>query len=261
MSVVRLDDVVVDYRIRLPSGERGHRRALDGVSFEVSRGESFGLVGESGSGKTTAANVIMGLAPVTSGELFLNDVRVPPKRPASLARTVQMVFQDPASSLNPRRKVRSMLSELIAFHRLAPKSGIPARLSELMDVVGLPQAVLDALPHELSGGQRQRVAIARALAVEPELLIADEAVSALDVSAQAKVINLLADLRDEFGLTLIFISHDLAVVRALCDRAAVMHDGHIVECAPIAELFDDPKAAYTRELIAAIPGIDDGSLT
>lgn len=256
MSAIRLQDVVVEYAVRGPLGARPEmRRALDGVSVQIERGESFGLVGESGCGKSTTANVLMGIAPVTSGAVLFDDEPVPARRTPALRRHIQMVFQDPASSLNPRRRVRAMLSELIAHHRLVPSGGMDARLRELMDMVGLPASVLGALPGNLSGGQRQRIAIARALAVEPKVLIADEAVSALDVSAQAKVINLLADLRDELGLTLLFISHDLAVVRALCTRAMVMRAGAVVETADIDTLFTAPREDYTRRLLAAVPDL------
>jgi len=254
MTSVNLEDVVVEYPVHRRAGQAPEvRRALDGVSIRIQPGESFGLVGESGSGKSTTANVIMGLAPVSSGVLSIDGQEVAEFRTPEFRRRVQMVFQDPASSLNPRRRVRSVLRELLSHHKLVPTRLIESRLTELMDMVGLPVSVLDALPGNLSGGQRQRVAIARALAVEPRILIADEAVSALDVSAQAKVINLLADLRDELGLTLIFISHDLAVVRALCDRAAVMYAGQVVECADTETLFTAPQAEYTRRLLNAIP--------
>lgn len=254
MNVLALKDIVVEFPVSA-GGRREVRRALDGVSLEVRKGESFGIVGESGSGKTTVANVVLGLVTQTSGTLHIEDVLVPLKRTPQLQRKVQMVFQDPASSLNPRRRVGSILNELLKAHRLVSASGATERMEELMGLVGLPANVLNAFPRELSGGQRQRVAIARALAVEPEILVADEAVSALDVSAQAKVINLLADLRDEFGLTLIFISHDLAVVRTLCDRVAVMNAGRIVETGDIKGIFTDPKAEYTQQLISAIPGL------
>ena len=254
MSAVELRGLVVEYEIaRTARSPRTTRRAVDEVSFTVETGESFGLVGESGCGKSTTANAIMGLAPITAGELRIHDAVVPTNRPVELARQVQMVFQDPASSLNPRRRVRSMLSELIRFHRLASASALEMRLVELMEMVGLPRTVLDSLPGDLSGGQRQRIAIARALAVEPRVLIADEAVSALDVSAQAKVINLLADLRDQLNLTLIFISHDLAVVRTLCDRAAVMSEGRIVEIGDTEQLFTAPREEFTARLVAAAP--------
>ncbi|WP_223622420.1 ATP-binding cassette domain-containing protein [Microbacterium sp. EST19A] len=257
MSAVTLRDVVVEYPVHGAPGTKPQlRRALDGISLQVRSGESFGLVGESGCGKSTTANVMLGLAPLAAGEMLFDDVPAPARRPPALRRHIQMVFQDPASSLNPRRRVRSMLSELITHHRLATSSSMDARLRELMEMVGLPDSVLSALPGNLSGGQRQRVAIARALAVEPKILVADEAVSALDVSAQAKVINLLADLRDDLGLTLVFISHDLAVVRALCDRAAVMNAGQVVEVADTEALFTDPQEPYTRQLLAAIPGFD-----
>ncbi|GAA1809476.1 ATP-binding cassette domain-containing protein [Agromyces neolithicus] len=251
---IALDDIVVEYPVPgAKGGRRELRRALDGITLHIEQGESFGLVGESGCGKSTTANVIIGLATPSSGSVAIDgEIVSTPRRPA-LQQHVQMVFQDPASSLNPRLRVRSVLRELIEHHHVASGTELKGRLNELMDMVGLPRRVLDALPRDLSGGQRQRVAIARALAVEPRVLIADEAVSALDVSAQAKVINLLADLKDDLGLTLIFISHDLSVVRALCDRAAVMHAGRVIEVAQTEVLFSSPQQEYTRRLLRAIP--------
>lgn len=252
MSIVELRDVTVDF----PSG-----RAMDQVSLEIAAGETFGLVGESGCGKSTTAKVLMGLvapsrgAVVVDGWLSAGARTVRSQNRSRVRPPIQMVFQDPASSLNPRRRVGSVLGELITHHALATRAELPGVLADLMEMVGLPVQVLDSYPGDLSGGQRQRVAIARALAVRPKVLIADEAVSALDVSAQAKVINLFADLRDELGLTLIFISHDLGVVRALCDRIGVMNAGRLVEVAETERLFASPQEPFTRRLLSAIPDL------
>lgn len=251
-SDVHVQDLVVEY----PGPAGTTRRALNDISLEISEGESFAIVGESGCGKSTLAKVLVGLVTPTRGTVSIGGHSVDELRHSRNRRRIQMVFQDPGSSLNPRRRIGAMLAELIRRHRLVPPERVAARLDELMEMVGLSPRLLDALPWSLSGGQRQRVAIARALAVEPRVLIADEAVSALDVSAQARVINLLADIRDELGLTLIFISHDLAVVRTVCDRGAVFKDGQLVEVADIETLFTNPAAEYTRRLLEAIPTLE-----
>jgi peptide/nickel transport system ATP-binding protein len=232
-------------------------RAVDGVDIVVEAGESVGVVGESGCGKSTLARVIVGLQEPTSGSLLVAGERTGANRSAVVRRRVQMVFQDPATSLNPRRSVRSVLVELLRAHGLAAGSEAEARVRALAGLVGLPSRTLAARPRELSGGERQRVAIARALVVEPDLLVADEAVASLDVSVQAAVINLLADLRRQLGLTLVFISHDLGVVRSLCDRVAVMYLGRIVEDAPAESLFAGPGHPYTRALLAAVPRLGE----
>lgn len=229
-------------------------RAVDRVSLDVAAGEIVGLVGESGSGKSTLARLIVGINTATEGELRFGSMPLPGgKRPPSLRRRVQMIFQDPFSSLNPRMTVRQHLAELLRFHKMVDSKRITARCEELLRMVHLPTALLDTRPRGMSGGQRQRVAIARALALEPELLVADEAVSALDVSVQAGVIALFAELRNELGLGILFIAHDLAVVRHLCDRVAVMYMGQIVERGDTATVFTDPRHPYTRGLLAAIP--------
>ncbi len=227
--------------------------AVDGISFEADRGESIGIVGESGCGKSTLAKAITGLVPVASGSIHLDGVELTAKRDRATRRRVQMVFQDPSSSLNPSLTIEKMLSELLRVHRIVPREKIHDRCEELMDLVELPRSLLKALPRRLSGGQRQRVGIARALALEPEVLIADEAVAALDVSVQAPVLNLLNSLRENLGLTLMFISHDLAVVRYVSDRVVVMYLGTAVEDRPSAQLFDDPRHPYTKALMAAAP--------
>lgn len=227
--------------------------AVEGLSFAVGRGESIGIVGESGCGKSTLAKAITGLEPPASGSIWLDGRELTQRRDRATRRRTQMVFQDPSSSLNPSLTVEKTLSELLRVHRLVPKDEIDDRCGELMDLVDLPRALLSSRPRSLSGGQRQRVGIARALALEPEVLIADEAVAALDVSVQAPILNLLNQLRDELGLTVMFISHDLAVVRYVSDRVIVMYLGKAVEDRPAADLFDDPRHPYTKALMAAAP--------
>jgi peptide/nickel transport system ATP-binding protein len=236
-------------------------RAVDGVDLAVGRGEALALVGESGSGKSTLALALAGLCATNGGQITL-DGKVLGSRRRSNAdrRRVQMVFQDPYSSLNPRLTVGGMLRELLRVHHVVPRSQAAAESKRLLTLVGLPAEAVSAYPRQFSGGQRQRVAIARALALRPEVLIADEPVSALDVSVQATILNLLASLRSELGLSLLLISHNLAVVRHLCDRVAVMYLGRIVEVAPTEEVFSTPRHPYTRGLLAAIPRLAHGDL-
>jgi ABC-type oligopeptide transport system ATPase subunit len=233
-------------------------RAVDGIEFEVMRGETFGIVGESGSGKSTTARLIARLLDPTAGEVRFEGRDITALRGAGLKRIrreLQIVFQDPYSSLNPRRTIGSIVSEPLVIHRVQPDRGARRRaVQELMDMVGLNPEHYNRYPHEFSGGQRQRVGVARALALGPKLLIADEPVSALDVSIQAQVLNLLRDLQRRLGLTMVFISHDLSVVRHMCDRIAVMHDGRIVELASNEALYSAPRDPYTRALLAAVPG-------
>jgi oligopeptide/dipeptide ABC transporter ATP-binding protein len=232
-------------------------RAVDEVDLEVRPGEALALVGESGSGKSTLALALAGLRPETRGEIRLDGRVLPARRSRDDRRRIQVVFQDPYSSLNPRLTVGAMLGELLRVHQIVPRDEVRSYSAELLRLVGLDDGALSAYPRQFSGGQRQRVAIARALALRPEVLIADEPVSALDVSVQATILNLLGDLRAELGLTMLFISHNLAVVRHLCDRVAVMYLGRIVEVAPAEQLFRDPRHPYTRALLAAIPRLTD----
>ncbi|MBW7963172.1 ABC transporter ATP-binding protein [Bradyrhizobium sp. BR 10261] len=237
--------------------------AVDGVSFEIARGETLSLVGESGCGKSTVGRAILRLFDVTSGQVILDGQRIDDALPSTMRqmrRRVQVVFQDPFSSLNPRMRVRDILAEPIRNFGLAKSAtDLETRLTALMDTVRLPREALNRRPHEFSGGQRQRIGIARALAAEPELIVCDEAVSALDVSVKAQIVNLLQDLQREFGLALLFISHDLAIVEHMTHRVAVMYLGKIVEVAPRRQIFAAPRHPYTKALLSAVPLPDPGA--
>jgi oligopeptide transport system ATP-binding protein len=228
-------------------------RALDGIDLTVLAGEMLGLVGESGSGKSTFARCVVGLTEPTAGSIRFGGIELPRNRSSRLRRRIQIVFQDPYSSLNPRMTVRQTLRELLAVHRIVPHDRLDVRAGDLLGLVGLAPEALDAYPRHFSGGQRQRVAIARALALEPEILIADEPVSALDVSVQASVLNLLKRLQRDLGLTVVLIAHNLAVVRHVCERVAVMYLGRIIEVAETVDLFANPRHPYTQGLLAAVP--------
>jgi peptide/nickel transport system ATP-binding protein len=239
------------------SRDRSTVKAVREVTLALSRGEILGLVGESGCGKTSLARALVGLEPAT-GEITLDGRPLPARRTRDQARRVQIVFQDPYASLNPRMTIRHAVEEMLRVHRLRPRTRIRARAGELLDLVGLPSRAFDARPAALSGGQRQRAAIARALALEPDILIADEPTTALDVSVQAVILQLFAQLRDDLGLAILLITHNLAVVSAMCDRVAVMYLGQIVEQAPARALLTSPRHPYTQRLLTAVPHLSHG---
>jgi oligopeptide transport system ATP-binding protein len=235
----------------------GAVRAVDGISFTIERSETLGLVGESGCGKTTAGRTLLGLYPATAGEVTIDGHNVCSAKGRELLairRKAQMIFQDPYASLNPRWTVHSIVSEPLRVHHLFQSEAERVeRVQELMGLVGLSGRLINRFPHEFSGGQRQRIGIARALASEPKFIVCDEPISALDVSIQAQVVNLLEDLQDRFGLTYLFIAHDLSMVRHICDRVAVMYLGVMAEMADRNELYEHPLHPYTKALLSAVP--------
>ncbi len=235
----------------------GTVRAVDGITFNIERGETLGLVGESGCGKTTAGRTLLGLYPATDGVIFIDgrDVRSATGDDLlAIRRNAQMIFQDPYASLNPRWTVNAIVGEPLRVHRLAKTDQERVeRVKELLELVGLNARYLNRFPHEFSGGQRQRIGIARALASQPAFIVCDEPISALDVSIQAQVVNLLEDLQDRLGLTYLFIAHDLSMVRHICDRVAVMYLGVIVEMATREQLYENPLHPYTQSLLSAVP--------
>ncbi|TFV54128.1 ABC transporter ATP-binding protein [Geodermatophilus sp. DF01-2] len=258
--LLRVEDLQVHFPIKRGvffDRTVGHVRAVDGVSLSIDRGTTYGLVGESGCGKSTLGRAVLRLVEPTAGRVEFDGTDVAALGGETLRRMrrrMQMVFQDPLGSLDPRQDVESLLSEPLRAHGLGGgKAGIAARIRELLDAVGLPAAALRRYPHEFSGGQRQRIGIARAIALEPDLLIADEPVSALDVSVQAQVVNLLEEIQERLGLTYLVIAHDLAVVRHISDVVGVMYLGSLVEQAPSDVLYDEPLHPYTRALMSAVP--------
>ena len=258
-ALVEVDDLKVWFPIKsglVLDRHVGDVKAVDGVSLTIRRGETLGLVGESGCGKSTLGRAILRLYEPTAGRIVfdgqdishLDDDKLRPLR-----RRMQMVFQDPFASLNPRHSVGRIVGEPLRAHGLASRGDLPKRVRELLEVVGLPADAMGRYPHEFSGGQRQRIGVARALAVNPEFIVADEPVSALDVSIQAQILNLLEALQDDFKLTYLFIAHDLAVVRHISDRIVVMYLGSVVEVSPSDDLYDNPLHPYTISLLSAVP--------
>ncbi len=237
-----------------------HFKAVDGVSFNVDRGETLGLVGESGCGKTTVGRTLLRLIPATGGRVIFNghDVfRASGSELQKLRRDMQIVFQDPAGSLNPRMRIAAIVGEPLVIHGMVKdKDELRERVENLLVRCGMPKAAADRYPHEFSGGQRQRIGIARALALEPKFIVCDEPTSALDVSIQAQIINLLTDLQSEFGLSYLFISHDMAVIQHVCKRIAVMYKGKIVEAGSREEIINNPQHKYTQSLLSAVPEPD-----
>ncbi|MFB9658371.1 ABC transporter ATP-binding protein [Glycomyces mayteni] len=261
-ALLEVEDLKVHFPIRrgvLVERTVGHVRAVDGVSLQVSQGGTYGLVGESGCGKTTFGRAVLRLEEPTAGRVRLGDDEVTTLKPERLRKfrsRMQMVFQDPLGSLNPRHNVDMLLAEPLKVHGVGSKAERRKLAVETLDAVGLPKTVLERFPHEFSGGQRQRLGIARALMLRPDLIVCDEPVSALDVSIQAQVMNLLDELQGEFGLTYLVIAHDLAVVRHLSDRVGVMYLGKLVEEADSASIYEHPRHPYTKALLSAVPQPD-----
>ena len=261
-TIMEVRDLVKHFPIHAGFVRRqvGAVQAVDGISFDVIRGETLGLVGESGCGKSTTARLVLRLMDPTAGSIKFEGREIAQLKGAelkALRREMQMIFQDPYSSLNPRKTVGSIISDPFVIHGMHKETGARKRaVQELMDTVGLNPEHYNRYPHEFSGGQRQRIGVARALALKPKVIVADEPVSALDVSIQAQVLNLLRELQRELGLTLIFIAHDLSVVRHMCDRVAVMYLGRIVELATSDQLYSHPRMPYTGALMSAVPVAD-----
>lgn len=257
--IIFLDDIHVVFKTRTGSLFRPNKvHAVNGLTLKLMPGETIGIVGESGCGKSTTANVMCGLQAPTTGRVFFKGIDVT-KRTAdqrkTIGRVISVVFQDPATALNARMSVHDQLMDPMNVHKVGTKDKREARVKELIEMVGLPNSVLAALPGQLSGGQRQRVAIARALSLKPDAIIADEPTSALDVSVRAQILNLLSDLKKELGLSMVFISHDIQTVRYISDRIIVMNGGQAVEQGKASEVFENPKDEYTRLLLGAAPSL------
>jgi oligopeptide transport system ATP-binding protein len=254
-AVLRAEDVTVHYTRRVGSRKRTVHALCD-FNIEVYSGETLGVVGESGCGKTTAGRAMMGAVPITRGRVLFRgrDVtRLKGRDWRQLRKDIQLVFQDPYSALNPKQKVRDIIAEPLVAHRWGGPQEIDRRVRELIELVGLPPSAASKYPHAFSGGQRQRLVIARALALRPGFIVADEPTSALDVSIQAQIVNLLQELQDELGLSYVFISHNLAVVRHISDRVAIMYLGHLVEIGPKGDIYENPRHPYTEALLSAVP--------
>jgi len=260
MAFLKVEDLQVHFPIK--GGIFGrvvdHVKAVDGVSLSLERGQTYGLVGESGSGKTTTGRAIIGLNDITSGSVHFDgrDMSGAHRVRGDISKDIQMIFQDPYSSLNPRKRVLDIVAEPLRNFEKLSKEQEKKRVYELMDQVDLSPESIYKYPHEFSGGQRQRIGIARAIALKPKLIIADEPVSALDVSVQAQVLNFMQDIQKELNLTYLIISHDLGVIRHMCDRVAIMNRGRFVEEGNTEDIFNDPQHIYTKRLVAAIPDID-----
>jgi oligopeptide transport system ATP-binding protein len=258
-ALLEVTDLVKHFPVKrgiLIDREVDQVKAVDGISFAIPAGQTLGLVGESGSGKSTACRAILQLTKPTSGSVRFEGREIAGlgrREMRPLRREMQMIFQDPYASLNPRKRIGQIVADPLRRQRVASGSDLRRRVQELLERVGLSPEHYNRFPHEFSGGQRQRIGIARALALRPKLVIADEPVSALDVSIQAQIINLLDDLQDDFGLTYLFVAHDIGVVRHISDRIAVMHDGELVEQGTADQVCEHPKDAYTRKLLAAVP--------
>jgi peptide/nickel transport system ATP-binding protein len=261
-NILELKDLTKYFPIKgqgIFSGTKGLVKAVDGVSLTVKRGETVGLVGESGCGKTTVGRTVMKLYEPTSGQIIFDGediTNINRKDMKPVRSKMQMIFQDPFSSLNPRHTVGTIISSSFTIHGIEPEGGVDHAVGELLELVGLNPEHINRFPHEFSGGQRQRIGIARALALKPKLIVADEPVSALDVSIQAQVVNLLDDLQKELGLSYLFVAHDLSVVQHISDRVVVMYLGKVMEMAPTAELFKNPRHPYTKALLSAVPVAD-----
>ncbi|MDC0074358.1 ATP-binding cassette domain-containing protein [Alphaproteobacteria bacterium] len=257
-SIVEVKDLSKFYKLPKESLLKNAEiiKAVDNISFKITKGKSFGVVGESGSGKSTLARCIMGLEKPSSGSVKINGIDIfslGAKELRNMRKQFQMVFQDPFGSLNPRKKVLSIVAEPLDVLEKIKNNDRKLRVINTLTSVGLKESDIEKFPHEFSGGQRQRIAIARALITKPQIIVADEPVSALDVSVQAQVLNLLQDLQDSFGVTYILISHDLAVVKFVCDDVIVMNEGKIVEFGTTREIFSNPKHEYTKTLLNAVP--------
>jgi peptide/nickel transport system ATP-binding protein len=260
MSFLEVKDLRVHFPIKGGFFGRtlAHVKAVDGVSFTIEKGKTYGLVGESGSGKTTTGRAVIGLNQITSGQVSFEgqDITNIQKASKDIRRDVQMIFQDPYSSLNPKKRVIDIVAEPLRNYENLTKGEETKRVQELLDLVGLsPESILK-YPHEFSGGQRQRIGIARAIALKPKLIIADEPVSALDVSVQAQVLNFMQEIQKELGLTYLFISHDLGVIKHMCDQIGIMYKGRYVESGTKEDIFNNPQHIYTKRLVAAIPDIN-----
>ncbi len=255
-ALVKARDLTVEFTVRGRKGGKRSVSAVDHVDFDVHVGETLGLVGESGCGKTTTGRALLGRAPLTAGTIEFDGVDITgfgKRQWRDLHKDVQLIFQDPYASLNPRMNVREIIGEPLILHGVAKGAELRAKVDELLDMVRLPSTAAHRYPHAFSGGQRQRIVIARALALRPRFIVADEPVSALDVSIQAQVVGLLQDLQRELGLSYLFIAHNLAVVKHIADRVAVMYLGRIVELATKAQIYEDPQHPYTKALLRAAP--------